>query len=80
MGMKAGTKRASDQVKRILKMLRTGDVTDDTFILLEIALKQYETELITLGKKSVEPLKDTQHEPSADTQVNDFLANYIKNL
>jgi len=80
MGMKAGTKKASDQVKRILKMLRSGDVTDDTFILLEIALKQYETELITLGKKSVEPPKNTQQEPSADTQVNDFLANYIKNL
>ena len=69
MGMKAGTKRASDQVKRILKMLRTGDVTDDTFSLLEIALKQYETELIELGKKSVEPPKNTQQEPSIDTQV-----------
>ena len=80
MGMKAGTKRASDQVKRIMKMLRSGDVTDDTFALLEIALKQYETELINLGKKSVEPLTSTQQEPSADTQVNDFLANYIKNL
>jgi HK97 family phage prohead protease len=79
MGMKAGTKRASDQVKRILKMLRSGDVTDDTFSLLEIALKQYETELINLGKKSVEPLKDTQHEPSVDTQVNDAIDNFIKN-
>ena len=80
MGMKAGTKLASDQVKRIMKMLRSGDLTDDTFTLLEIALKQYETELIELGKKTVEPLQDTQQEPSADTQVNDFLKNYIKNL
>jgi hypothetical protein len=68
--MKAGTKRASDQVKRIMKMLRNGDLTDDTFALLEIALKQYETELIELGKKAVEPsVEDTQHEPSADTQA-----------
>ena len=79
MGMKAGTKRASDQVKRILKMLRSGDVTDDTFSLLEIALKQYETELIELGKKSVEPLQDTQHEPLVSTQANEILANFIKN-
>ena len=79
MGMKAGTKRASDQVKRILKMLRSGDVTDDTFSLLEIALKQYETELIEIGKRSVEPSVDTQHEPSADTQANEILSNFIKN-
>lgn len=69
LGMKAGTKRASDQVKRIMKMLRSGDLTDDTFSLLEIALKQYETELIELGKKAVEPLDNTRHEPSTDTQA-----------
>ncbi len=77
MGMKAGTKRASDQVKRILKMLRSGDVTDDTFSLLEIALKQYETELIQLGKKSVEPLQDTLQEPSVDTQIVNAFKSYL---
>jgi HK97 family phage prohead protease len=77
MGMKAGTKRASDQVKRILKMLRNGDLTDDTFTLLEIALKQYETELIELGKKAVEPLENTQQEPSVDTQFEDTLRKYL---
>lgn len=77
MGMKAGTKRASDQVKRILKMLRSGDVTDDTFTLLEIALKQYETELINLGKKSVEPLDNTQQEPSIDTQIVDAFKSFL---
>ena len=77
LGMKAGTKRASDQVKRILTMLRKGDVTDDTFALLEIALKQYETELINIGKKSVEPSQDTQPEPSADTQIEDAIRNFL---
>jgi hypothetical protein len=77
MGMKAGTKRASDQVKRILKMLRSGDVTDDTFVLLEIALKQYETELIQLGKKTVEPPTSTQQEPSQNTQFEDTLRKYL---
>jgi len=80
MGMKAGTKKAADQVKRIMKMLRSGDLTDDTFTLLEIALKQYEVELIELGKKAVEPLVNTQHEPSADTQLNDILRNFINKL
>jgi len=80
MGMKAGTKKAADQVKRIMKMLRSGDLTDDTFTLLEIALKQYEVELIELGKKAVEPLVNTQHEPSADTQLNDILRNFINKI
>lgn len=77
MGMKAGTKRASDQVKRIMKMLRNGDLTDDTFSLLEIALKQYETELINLGKKSVEPSENTQQEPSIDTQIVDAFKSFL---
>jgi HK97 family phage prohead protease len=77
MGMKAGTKRASDQVKRILTMLRKGDLTDDTFALLEIALKQYETELIELGKKTVEPPVGTQQEPSQNTQFEDTLRKYL---
>jgi HK97 family phage prohead protease len=78
MGLKAGTKKAGDQVKRIMKMLRNGDLTDDTFALLEIALKQYETELIELGKKAVEPsVKDTQHEPSTDTQASEAIKYLI---
>jgi len=82
LGTKAGFKRAADQAKRIIKMLRTGDVTDDTFALLEIALKQYEYELIELGKKVAEPsAEDTQHEPSKDTQTDtDILRNFIINL
>jgi HK97 family phage prohead protease len=77
LGLKQGFEKSADQVKRILKMLRNGDVTDDTFSLLEIALKQYETELIQLGKKSVEPEQSTQQEPSTDTQVADALRNYL---
>ena len=78
MGMKAGFQSAADQAKRIIKMLRTGDVTDDTMALLEIALKQYEYELIELGKKvNAEPPKSTQPEPSADTQLTDAIKYYL---
>lgn len=80
MGMKTGFKKAADQAKRILNMLRKGDVTDDTFALLEIALKQYEHELIELGKKiAVEPEeKSTPQEPSDDTQVIEIFTNFNK--
>jgi HK97 family phage prohead protease len=82
-GLKTGFKHAADQAQRILKMLRTGDVTDDTMTLLEIALKQYEFELIELGKKvnAAPSDEDTQHEPfETNTQLTDTLNQFINQL
>ena len=72
--------KANDQVKRIVKMLRNGSLRDETFELLEIALKQLQKNMFELGKKS---LKD--NEPSKDTQIvseprNDEVLNAIKNF
>lgn len=57
---------ANDEVKLIVKMLRNGSLTDETFLTLEIALKQLQTQMYELGKKSLienEPLIDsTQQE------------------
>lgn len=50
----------NDQVKRIVKMLRNGTLTDETFTLLEIALKQLQKQAYNLGVKSLnkdEPIK-----------------------
>lgn len=52
----------NDQVAIMMKLLRNGTLTDETFGLLEIAIKQYGSHLYELGKKSLletEPLKDT---------------------
>lgn len=77
-GVKSGIKESGDQIKRILKMLRNGDVTDDTMALLEIALKQYEDHLIKLGQEiASEPPKNTQSEPSDDTQAVETLKSLI---
>lgn len=46
----------------IMKMLRNGTLTDDTFFQLEIALKQLQAEAYELGKNS------TQSEPEESTQ------------
>lgn len=53
-GFKSGIKELNDRVSKISKFLRTGDVTDETFIQLEIALKQLQLEAFELGKKSLE--------------------------
>jgi len=44
----------SDQVGIMMKLLRNGTLTDETFGLLEIGIKQYGAQLFELGKKSLE--------------------------
>lgn len=83
LGLKTDNpKESANQIKRIMKMLRSGDVTDDTMTLLEIALKQYEAYLIKLAEKvAAEPsTKDTPQEPSDDTHVIEALELFNKNL
>lgn len=45
---------ANDQINRIVKLIRNGNLTDDSFIQLEIALKQLQLHSYELGKKSLE--------------------------
>lgn len=66
------TKEADDQVKRIVKMLKNGTLTDESFELLEIALKQLQKHMYELGKvhSDDEPQDDStqkkSNEPSAE--------------
>lgn len=54
-----------EKSKAIMKMLRNGTLTDDTFLQLEIALKQLQREAYELGKKSLEAAESTS-EPMQD--------------
>lgn len=78
-GMKSMTlKEVNEQYKLILKAFRNGTFTDDTFSLLEIALKQLQLQSYELGKKSL-----IIDEPKVITQSNneaDVIKQYIKNL
>lgn len=48
----------NDQLTRILKAVKSGSFTDETFMQLEIALKQLQLESFELGKKALdEPVK-----------------------
>lgn len=63
----------------IMKLLRNGNLTDDTFVQLELALKMLQTEAYQLGKT-----ENTQktNEPSDDTQLKAFepLLNTLTNF
>lgn len=74
----------NDDVKLIIKAVRNGTFSNETFILLEMALKKLQTDAYVLGQKSLkeeEPLKDTLlfNEPIEDIKaIKDFI-NELKN-
>ena len=75
-GMKSLTE-VNDQCTLLYKAIRNGTFTDETFILLEFALKDLQTQAYELGKKALtEPSIDTQIEPHEI--INKFI-NKIKN-
>lgn len=80
-GMKSLTeKEITEQTKRILKAFRNGTFTDETFMLLEIALKQLQTQSFELGKKSLEAKKpdiitSVNDEPNEAKTINEFIKN-----
>lgn len=74
MGFKSLTMpELNEQTGRIMKALRNGTFTDETFGLLEIALKQLQLQSYELGKKSLE----IEPEPSTQTKIEPIPASEI---
>ena len=70
----------NDQVGLILKAVKNGSFTDETFMQLEIALKQLQLESYELGKKALEePIIITQEEPLIIEQIKSFRQSLITN-
>jgi len=70
----------NDQVSLIMKAVKTGTFTDETFMQLEIALKQLQLESYELGKKALEEPSDddTQdNEPLIIEQIKSFRQSLI---
>ena len=66
-------KDINDRCAILYKAIRNGDFTDDTFILLEYALKELQAEAYNLGKNTREPLVNT-HKPL------DIIKEFTKNI
>lgn len=86
-GFKSMTmKETNEQVKKIVKMLRNGTLTDETFALLEIALKQLQSQAYNLGVKSLdkkEPLNNTPlivKPNEIDTKTIETINNFTQTL
>lgn len=75
LGFKSATTEAKDLYKKILKAHRDGSFTDETHGLFEIALKQFEAQIIEEYKSTHE-----EQEPQVSTQVKSLEPQIITNL
>ncbi|MCP4355284.1 MAG: HK97 family phage prohead protease [Proteobacteria bacterium] len=73
-------KEVNEQHKLILKAFRDGNFTDETFSLLEIALKQLQKQSYELGKKSlikeVEPINVTHEVINEPIDYTNIIKNF----
>ncbi|MGB2525687.1 HK97 family phage prohead protease [Flagellimonas sp. SN16] len=71
-------KRLEAETKKLLKAYRNGDYTDDTFILMEIAIKQLQKQSFELGKISLkEPFNDTHEGADGEEKEVEILNEYL---
>lgn len=73
----------NDQVSIMMKLLRNGTLSDETFGLLEIGIKQYGSHLYELGKKSLseaEPPKGTLNDDKPVSIFAGLTANEQKSV
>lgn len=77
LGFKSELKDQNDTINKIVGLMKNGNLTDDTFFQLEIALKQLQLQSYELGKNT-----QTSQEPSADTHEKSFepLLNIMSNF
>lgn len=84
-GFKSRTMEDNDKnLKSIVKLLRSGTLTDETFIQLEIALKQLQLEAYEIGQKNApvieQPLASTDLNDTPQPSESEALINYLKDF
>lgn len=77
MGLKNITiKDLDEKIKKIIKYMRKGDISDDGFRLLELSLKDLQLHSFNLGKNTLE----LQESPDGANELNKSFINTIKNF
>ncbi|MNG66066.1 Caudovirus prohead protease [compost metagenome] len=75
-------KQIEDQIKAICKLFRNGTLTDETFGILEIALKQLQLHSFELGKQSLENSEpdNSTHDNKEPINQSEIINNFTKSL
>lgn len=79
LGFKSELKEINEQSNKIIKMLKDGNVTDDTFMQLEFALKMLQQQAFELGKitqKNNEPQDNSTHLVVEPSDINNLLTKF----
>ena len=72
MGFKSELKDINEQTQRIIKLLKHGDLTDDTFVQLEFALKMLQQQSYELGKEFTQKNKEPQERTQLIIEPNEI--------
>jgi hypothetical protein len=67
MKAKVKVEKLGKRIETMIKFMRDGTVTDETFDQLEISLKQLQQAFIDLSKPEPDEVKATQEEPVIKT-------------
>lgn len=80
LGFKSAIAEISDKQSKILMALKNGNLTDETFIMLEYSLKQLQAEAYELGKNTQEQKEPIEITPSNVLEPSDIINEFRKNL
>lgn len=80
LGFKSAIAEISDKQSKILMALKNGNLTDETFIMLEYSLKQLQAEAYELGKNTHEQKEPTIVTPSNVLEPSDIINEFRKSL
>lgn len=81
VGMKGCLTTIEDKTKKIVKAFRSGTFTDDTYVLLEVALKQLQKQAYELGKQKSLQEPDAGTIPSKPTIASaQIIKNYLTQI
>lgn len=65
--IKSQIKDSNEKIGKMLKLFKNGELTDETYALMEIALKQMQLQAFELGKQEIKSTQ-TNEEPPKSTQ------------
>ena len=81
-GIKSSIKDNNERISKILKLFKNGNLTDETYGLLELSLKQLQLESFELGKQELKSTQNEQEPPVSTLisiepqEINNLFTNF----
>lgn len=79
-GFKSDLKHQNDTINKIVLLMKNGNLTDETFVQLEIALKMLQLEAYELGKNTQEKTQPSNDTGTISNEPLDIIKEFRQNL